>query len=88
MPSNIENIEKLTYAVTSLNNDAAGMHELIQKESAHLDETIAIERRVSEGLDTSVKELQKVTDLIPSRLESIDQATQDVIVKSLSLIPL
>lgn len=82
MPSNIENIEKLTYAVTSLNNDAVGMHELIQKESAHLDETIAIERRVSEGLDASVKELQKVTDLIPPRLESIDQATQDVIVKS------
>lgn len=82
MPSNMENIEKLTYAVTLLNNDADGMHELIQKESAHLDETIAIERRVSEGLDASIKELQKVTDLIPPRLESIDQATQDVTVKS------
>lgn len=82
MANNIENIEKLTHAVTSLNNDAVGMHEMIQRESSHLEETLTIERRASEDLEMSIKTLQGVVDLIPHRLESIDRATEDVKVKT------
>jgi len=82
MGNSADNLEKLTYAVTSLNDDAMGMHELIQIESSHLEETIAIERRVSEDLGANAKALLQVVDLIPPRIESIEQLAEDVKAKT------
>lgn len=82
MGNSADNIAKLAYAVTSLNDDAIGMHELIQKESSHLEETIAIERRVSEDLSASAKVIQQVVGLIPPRIDSVEQAAKDVRTKT------
>lgn len=78
MNNNAKNLEKLTYAVTSLNDDALGMHELIQKGTSDLERTIAIQQKSSEEFEENSKAIRKIINTIPARLESIDDATENV----------
>lgn len=78
MTSNIENLEKLSHAVISLNNDAEGMHDLIQQSSSNLEKSMKVEARVAKELSESNEAVKTAVSQLVPKLEETDKLLEDV----------
>lgn len=71
MTSSVDDVERLSHAVVSLNNDAEGMHELIQKGTEGLRRTIDLEGRAAEELSQSSESLRRLSEEIAPKLDAV-----------------
>lgn len=77
MVSSADDVERLSHAVVSLNNDAKGMHELIQEGTEGLRKTIDLEGRAADELSQQSERLRALVEEVTPKLDAVDQLVGD-----------
>lgn len=67
MSSREANIEKLNYAITSLNEDAEGVHGLISKSASELENATAASNRAADNAAKIIESLAPLTEMLTAQ---------------------
>ncbi|WP_165046161.1 hypothetical protein [Adlercreutzia sp. ZJ138] len=67
---NVANIEKLNYAITSLNEDAEDVHDLISRSTTELKEATATGNRVADSVCEAIEALDPLVEKLAAQIDT------------------